>query len=328
MPMRARTPREEGYEYGVVDEDEEEEYPYEEAEYGEIEEPKKTAEDLLPIPVEVGAEDDRFADLREQLAIEKEKLAEAQEEKALKQEERELKREIRRTKYAPVYEAGEKAKEFGETIAKQTLDVAKKIQGTPEERAVRRERTKKLITKVTKGIDKISTGVMSGGFADKMVGKEAYPQEEYTEAYPYSARPPAPQQPTDFQSLIFGQQKQPQREVRYIEPKEPKRRPKVREKVVVVEKQPQDFHSMIFGSGQPKQQMDIGLGIGEGKQDPLAIAGISGRTDLLGMGGGSFDIFRRPSEYQPPIQPVRRVKRVKPKPKQRKKKSKSKKRRK
>jgi hypothetical protein len=91
-------------------------------------------------------EKDEELDLLESQLAEQEALLEKKErEDLLKGKKRDVKRKIRQIKYKPLYEAGETAKEAG----KKLVGAMKKARGTPEQRAVRRERAKAMGRKMS-----------------------------------------------------------------------------------------------------------------------------------------------------------------------------------
>lgn len=125
----------------------------------------------------VGAEDEEMAQLQEELTSQQEKLAKREEKKERKQKIKGTKREIRKIKYEPLYKASEVAKKGAEAVGKGAIELAKKYRGTPEQREERREKTKRVIKKVTaRGKEiagKLATDVREGKFAMRPEGEES-----------------------------------------------------------------------------------------------------------------------------------------------------------
>jgi hypothetical protein len=122
-------------------------YPGESEEYPEYE-PEDEEEEIIE------DKEESFPELKEELEELKIKKAQIEAERELKKEKRGIQREIRKIKYAPVYETGEKIKEFSVDLGEKGKEVVEKFRGTPEERAERRERMKKSFEKITKAVDK------------------------------------------------------------------------------------------------------------------------------------------------------------------------------
>jgi len=125
----------------------------------------------------VGAEDEEMDRLQEELTSQKEKLAEKKVKRERKRKIGETKREIRKIKYEPFYKASEVAKKGAGAVGKGAVKLAKKYRGTPEQRAERRERTKRVIKKVTARGKEIAVGIASdvkeGKFAIRPEGEES-----------------------------------------------------------------------------------------------------------------------------------------------------------
>jgi len=120
---------------------------------------------------EVGEEIDIVSDkdaeeiLSDDLAKEQAKYDERLQKQEKKKRIRETKRKIRRLKYAPVFETAEALKEAGGSVVSSIGDVAGKIKekrGTPEERAVKREKIKKTFSKFRKGTKRMMTSSSAG----------------------------------------------------------------------------------------------------------------------------------------------------------------------
>ena len=97
----------------------------------------------------VGAEDEEMERLQGELTSQQEKLAGKKVKQERKQKIKDVKREIREIKYEPLYKAGASLGKGVGVVAKGAKDAMKKYRGTPEQRAERREQTKRVIKKVT-----------------------------------------------------------------------------------------------------------------------------------------------------------------------------------
>lgn len=140
-------------------------YPGESEEYPEYEPAyEEEAEEVI----EEEPKESHYPELEEELKKLKEKKVLKEEERALKEEKKGLQREIRRTKYEPLYEAGGKIKEFGIEaggkakelgieLGEKGKEAFERFRGTPEQRAERKERAKRVIGKLSSSLGTMAT---------------------------------------------------------------------------------------------------------------------------------------------------------------------------
>lgn len=233
-------------------------YPGESEEYPEYEPAyEEEAEEI----VEEEPKESHYPELEEELEKLKEKKALGEEKRALKEEKKGLQREIRRTKYEPLYEAGGKVKEFGIKAGEKTKELGielgekgkeafERFRGTPEQRAERKERAKRVIGKLSSSLGTMATrgvsypkGVMDSRPATIPEGIPEVSPEKNVLAEDYLMK----EQPMDKMSqLIPGQEPQQPDKMTQLLPQGG---------------QGQGLGFDIFGRGQqPQQQISFGRG--------------------------------------------------------------------
>ena len=256
----------------------EEEYPgYAKTRYGgpvegdeeeEEEIVEKKAEELLPKST---GHFPKLEKKREELIEKREKQKEKYE---LKSEKKKLEREIRMMKYEPIYKAGAKAKEIGEGLGEDVVNIAKKYRGTPEERLERKERTTRKIKKIASAIGGASSSMSKGSSFSSYAGIGGHEREEMEDMIPEGESLRSPEE-----VLSSRRDMTVQREYMEEEPTMEQRRP--------VQKAP--LIDIGFGAGS-KEKFELGLG-GKGELLDLGFGQKQKTVDLgLGLGDSGRDI--------------------------------------